>query len=606
MSGSRSSNVESDRSGPGPAAVSCAECRRSKLKCDRTVPCQACVRRGCSHFCPNGTMPATKSNKTVVIQAQKLAKDLKAAHARIKALEDALDVATSGSHPLLTKLQAPTAKLGTLAAAAEPADRELDEEHVQDTMEMTGSLLIGADGKTRHLGGSASSEFLLTLIDPSDNNAKLDPRDTAYYGMPAEIVELSNAFPIGIKTCTYGADQFNEFLPPRSRALQLVDLYYAQFAILHLPIPRPDLMKCFIDPIYKGNEVGSACAVHPHKLSVLFIVLASGAVSDNPAFALTLAQQYCVLSRACLSLKSVIRGANISTVQALFMNIWFLHLTDHDKSNEEGWILQGVCVKISQMIGLQRDSAGWNMDQDEIQRRRVLWWEIFTFDAWSSVKTGRPPAMNLQYSDCKYPKDPDPPAISADTKELGFHVWKLRFVVVGLMPIMSYFFGVKNSSYAELLELDKKLRQVTIPDHLKAPMNHAQSNKSWSSDPCEAAYQYTVLIIIETHLLYIHRSYFARAIHEEPLNPLKHKYGPSVMASYRSAYRMISGLRDLYDHGPEIAKQQRYFWSSLFSACVSFAALIIESPGSSLAREAAPGLELAVRFFEKVPATSTC
>ncbi|KZP15263.1 hypothetical protein FIBSPDRAFT_1048201 [Athelia psychrophila] len=38
----------------------------------------------------------------------------------------------------------------------------------------------------------------------------------------------------------------------------------------------------------------------------------------------------------------------------------------------------------------------------------------------------------------------------------------------------------------------------------------------------------------------------------------------------------------------------------MFSACVVLAALIIESPGSSLAQEAAPGLELAVRFFEMV------
>ncbi|KZP08682.1 hypothetical protein FIBSPDRAFT_1052268 [Athelia psychrophila] len=543
-------------------------------------------------------MPATKSNKTVVAQTQKLVKDLKAAYARIKSLEDALNIATSGSHPLLTGLQAQPATPSM--TATELADGEIYEERVHDATEMMGSLLIGADGKTRHLGGSASSEFLLTLLDPSDNIATLDPRETAHYGMPAEIVELSNAFPMGITTCTYGADHFTEFLPPRSRALQLVDLYYAQFTSLQLPIPRSDLIKTFIDTIYQGGEVGSAYAVHPHKLSVIFIVLASGAVSDNPAFASTLAHQYCVLSRACLSLKSVMREATLATVQAVFMNIWFLHTTDHDKSNEERWILQGACVKIAQIIGLQRDSAGWNLDQDEVQRRRVLWWEIYTYDAWSSVKNGRPPSIDLHHTDCRYPRDPDPTVLSANTKEIGFHAWKFRFSVSALTPIMHYVFGVRKSTYSELLELDRKIRQVTIPDHLKTPMNFAQSKQSWSSDPHTAMHQYATLAVVEMHLLYIHRSYFARAIHEEPINPLKHEYGPSVMASYRSAYRMVCGLKDLYDDHQETAKQQRYFWSGMFSACVVLAALIIESPGSSLSQEAAPGLELAVRFFEMV------
>ncbi|KZP31693.1 hypothetical protein FIBSPDRAFT_1037264 [Athelia psychrophila] len=553
--------------------------------------------------------------RTLVSQAQQLAKDLKAALARIKALEDALKVATSASHPLLTVLQAEPVK--SSMAAAEPIYEELYEGRVHETMEMMGSLLVGADGKTRHFGESASSDSLLTLIGPSDTGPELDPREIACYGMPSEIVELSNAFPMGITFCAYGTDNFTGFLPLRSRALELVDLYYAEFTRLHLPIPRPDLIELYIDPIYQGNEVGSAYAIHPHKLSVIFIVLASGAIFDDPAFAPTLAHQYCVLSRACLSLKSVVREANIASVQAVYMNMWFLYNADHDNSNEERWLLQGICVKIAQIIGLQRDSAGWNMDEDEVQRRRVLWWEIYTCDALTSLKAGRPPSINLQYTDCRYPKDYDPvTVISTDTKELSFQAWKFRFSVSALTPIMHYFFGVRRSSYAELLELDKKIRQVSPPDHLKAPMNLAQSNRSWSSDPYKAMQQFSILAVTESSqliltsehaksdkaadLLYIHRSYFARAIREEPLNPLKHKYAPSVMASYRSAYRMICGLRDLYAVHPETTNQQHYFWAILFSACVVFAALVIECPGSSVAREAAPGFDHVVRFFQMV------
>lgn len=37
-------------------AISCAECRRLKLKCDKTVPCGSCKRRGCESICPNGSL----------------------------------------------------------------------------------------------------------------------------------------------------------------------------------------------------------------------------------------------------------------------------------------------------------------------------------------------------------------------------------------------------------------------------------------------------------------------------------------------------------------------------------------------------------------------
>ncbi|KAI5987122.1 hypothetical protein EDD15DRAFT_1512307 [Pisolithus albus] len=36
--------------------ISCAECRRLKIKCDKQIPCQSCQRRGCAALCPNGVL----------------------------------------------------------------------------------------------------------------------------------------------------------------------------------------------------------------------------------------------------------------------------------------------------------------------------------------------------------------------------------------------------------------------------------------------------------------------------------------------------------------------------------------------------------------------
>lgn len=50
--------------------------------------------------------------------------------------------------------------------------------------------------------------------------------------MPLEIIELYNAYPMGITGCTHETSLFTDFLPPRDRALELLDFYYTKFAIL--------------------------------------------------------------------------------------------------------------------------------------------------------------------------------------------------------------------------------------------------------------------------------------------------------------------------------------------------------------------------------------
>lgn len=73
----------------------------------------------------------------------------------------------------------------------------------------------------------------------------------------------------------------------------------------------------------------------------------------------------------------------------------------------------------------ERDSAGWDLEKEEVQRRRMSFWEFYNWDAWSvsqpdtafftqpvqlhqqSVITGRPPVLNLSQADCRFPEDMD-------------------------------------------------------------------------------------------------------------------------------------------------------------------------------------------------------
>lgn len=74
--------------------------------------------------------------------------------------------------------------------------------------------------------------------------------------------------------------------------------------------------------------------------------------------------------------------------------------------------------------------------------------------------------------------------------------------------------------------------------------------------------------LIPAVLLNIHRRYFSQALQDSPSDPLKHRYGPSVMAMYRSAWRLIVSYVSAVDRIPDVAARLPIIWSQALSAAV--------------------------------------
>ncbi|KZP31739.1 hypothetical protein FIBSPDRAFT_723809 [Athelia psychrophila] len=567
--------------GDRKAILACAECRRSKIKCDRVFPCQSCIRRGCIGH--TGTLAAVKGNVILATQAKRLENDVKSYQARINELEAALKARTGGSHPALHQ--------STLAAQDEP--QLYTESNIDAVSDALGSLSIGPDSRAKYHGGSAASE--VRSLDNENSWDNDDPTLTCHTVSP-EIGELSRAFPMGLSSCPYSTVHLIQYLPPEAKALELVDVYYCNGATKLSPILRSDLMDSIVKPIYGLAGTASIYTIHAHQLSVFFAVLAAGELPDEESVQPTpLARHYYMLSRAAFSLKTIAREANAASVQALLIIIWYLRLSD-PKSHEERWLLGGLCVRVSQAA--KRDSAAWTRDEDEIERRRVLFWELFTFEAWQSMTTGRPPSMSIRHTNCRFPRDREPFLNSSGNFETGFDYWKLRYAATCLTLSLQHVFCANSPSYSILINVDKELRQSPIPEHLRCPVDASDADCSWSIDPAKASQQYCVSNIHECNLLYIHRSYFAQAMRAEPLDPLQHKYAFSVQAVYASARRLILGMQGLCFYHRSAARRQWFLWSSMFSGCIVLGALVIESTGCSLARDALSALELAGELFE--------
>ncbi|KAI0792135.1 hypothetical protein C8Q75DRAFT_754615 [Abortiporus biennis] len=530
-------------------------------------------------------------------------------------MEDQLRVMSERNHFLERELrkyqnmQATTSVSDTSHLSREP-DVQSNQPPLADAI---GSLAIGDEGATKFFGSTSSSEYLSTLLlsDGVEGNVE-KLRDPRYLDLPYEILALVYAFPFGLADCPYDKNIFLEWLPQRDRAQCLADAYFLNAAWMFSPIAQGEFQQEILNVIYQ-EEYPSFDFIHPHRLAIFFSVMAFGVAFKRDSGP-KLQEIYHALACACVSLHPISQGVTCSTVQAFFLFVRFLNHTVRTCA-EQCWLIFGICVKVAQMVcyrftafkplshaskyrhsspsqmGLQCDGTTWNLDPNELQRRRIMFWELYTWDAWISFVMGRPPAMRLEETDCKFPwNDAHPSA----PQEPGFHAWKFRYTAACLPLTLKHAFNPGSLSYEQLLELDKKIRSFYVPSHLQVGENF-----KWSTHAPTALQQYNAIVVKETNLLYLHRSSCAIALRENPANPEAHKYGRSVEAAKSSACRMCNAMRNIYLIYPDQLGRVWYFWSGIYSSCTLLAAIVIGSPGCQAAKDALLMLKIAYGVYEE-------
>ncbi|KAF8579146.1 hypothetical protein K439DRAFT_416484 [Ramaria rubella] len=83
-----STSPSSTQSHQQSRVLSCAECRRSKLRCDRQFPCETCRKRGLEHLCPDGALITRP--KSLAADAEYLRQENLRLRERVRQLEGAL------------------------------------------------------------------------------------------------------------------------------------------------------------------------------------------------------------------------------------------------------------------------------------------------------------------------------------------------------------------------------------------------------------------------------------------------------------------------------------------------------------------------------------
>ena len=116
-------------------------------------------------------------------------------------------------------------------------------------------------------------------------------------------------------------------------------------------------------------------------------------------------------------------------------------------------------------------------------------------------------------------------------------------------------------------------------------------------------------------MLYIHRSFFARAIIDHPVNPLRSPYAASFLAAYRASATILRTIREHFAIQPALCSRFWHMWTFAFSAAVSvsfcmpitlltlpqvvFGTIVTRGPRSALASNAMSELDQACLLFSK-------
>ncbi|KAF9460589.1 hypothetical protein BDZ94DRAFT_1299782 [Collybia nuda] len=645
--------------------LSCAECRRLKLRCDKKVPCSSCCRRGCESICPCGILSAGQGTRFILADTEHLHRKISDMSHRIRQLEDALAIMqsaiSSDRHPLLQddllKIKFGPEAPGSRPSQGSVGEGEREESGKRQSIDALGTLTLGDAGEVKYFGRSAGSETLMMAEEEYETSDDDDEDEQTPLALTPALEKLSNLFPFPTKhrPNTHTLELLESFLPSHERARDLAESYLTHAAYFFRPIKRDELVHACIPAIYntatsrsKARVVadGAAAAdpdspspspspgttttgagagtgtgtgttdphstdtatdangravdsMSPHALATLFFVFALGALLDLdlPPYNAE-AELYYDLGRAALGLRPVVESPQLDTVQAMGLMATYHSLAGKKYSRDSAWCVMSFVAKLAQSLGLHRDSARWHMDPKTVQKRRTLFWEVFSADVSHSLALGRPPAIQLSYVDCEFPIDEE--ATLSDAGEVLNGFWRMKYTFGRDM-----FFAVAEATltatppnYATLLNLDRKVREITFPTSFKPYVLREDGEREYFSSSLSLQGFYASQHRTVT-MLYLHRSFFAQAMLDHPSNPLLSPFAPSFLTAYRCASVIIKASAHQFDRCAEMAMRVWFLMYHVFSAAVIVGTVVTRSPNSSVAASALLDLTKAVDLFER-------
>ena len=126
-------------------------------------------------------------------------------------------------------------------------------------------------------------------------------------------------------------------------------------------VSKEELIEDILTPIYaylelvnsRQDQSTEAVPISPHRLSILFFVLALGSLVDITLLPGSVqAEDFFELGKACLALNNVFVSPELGTVQALFLVHLYYHHGTSRYSPEAAWSILGFCGRLVHAVSV--------------------------------------------------------------------------------------------------------------------------------------------------------------------------------------------------------------------------------------------------------------
>ncbi|KAJ8073416.1 hypothetical protein PM082_011692 [Marasmius tenuissimus] len=276
---------------------------------------------------------------------------------------------------------------------------------------------------------------------------------------------------------------------------------------------------------------------------------------------------------------------DLGTLQALVLAHLYYHHGSPRYSPEAAWSIVGLCARLVHMVN--SESTKWKLDAKTLNRRRTIFWEIFTIDTMSSLALGRPPSFNVSFVNCPFPEEQvDCP----ETDRVKSIRWGWRFAKEVVTEVARSTLTPNIPDYNVILDLDKKLRgdEFSPNSAVDTPYLHTRGR-----------------LFSAAILLQLHRAFFVKVILDFSNDPLSSPYALSFLAAYRAASTIIQVDVDVFSKDPAWASRCWGMFGALLSAGVITGSIAIHCPTSSMAHQAFDDLWSALSVFSSFRESSS-
>ncbi|KAI5992291.1 hypothetical protein F5J12DRAFT_786194 [Pisolithus orientalis] len=572
FSGSHARMIERRRNS---GQISCAECRRLRIKCNKQIPCQSC-RHSCTTVTTN-TFTRIHSEGVaqhyVPMEAFTQVKELATEHLhrrvsrmseRIWQLEDALSELqarySTEPHPLLRPdlLGASQHDNVSLPCANNPEVAEPTSELV----ESLGTLSISDGGASRFFGPTGGSHCLLMSDNLSSQEFAGGSSDSARDSTGPELPHAIEKFTLPLLFKPFHStlnveNLVSDYLPTWEQAHRLVEAYLEEATWLFHNVSKDQILFELLPAYYVNNIPHVAQAdSNPHRLCLLFLIFAIGALLDasqKPGNAE--AEHYHQVARVAICLQSVMEKPSLETIQALYLlsayNVMSGNeLAGKETSMETSWSLVTLAAHLAHTLGL-RD--GWYFG--------IYLWQMF--GTVSKLGDLQPSLFHTSI---------------ASFLEAGHHSDKVHIgsdncVADVAARTLTYDFP----SYFTVLELDRKVRNFPVTEAAEEFV--AAASGAVPAKPTDRG-----IGMMESMDRFVMSN--AREV------------------TYRASLTVLHTIKVQYGLHPKLTARFWLIWTFAFSAAIVFGTVVTRGPRSPMASDAMKELRDACILFSKASSHS--